>query len=243
MSYEPFSDGGLLIQSGIPVRIKDTGGQGRWLRVPLPEAGEEGEVLTVQPDLSADWEPPTGGGTGVTYNFTYGLPQPEWHLPFFPPGAVTEWLGIGIPATFGSTSTFGANVGGVTVSTDWVNFATGTGTAVLAALPVFIDYNVDPSTRPGFTYSYFNDNPGMDIRLTLSSATTVSNGRIIRTAGDTSAANAYDTVFGGGSSTVFTDYVLNNVNLTASNNNTPNVTVTLAASRTWTLAYLRYSLV
>jgi len=66
MSYEPFSDGGLLMQSGIPVRIKDTGGQGNWLRVPQPVAGEEGEVLTVQPDLSAAWEPATGGG-GATF--------------------------------------------------------------------------------------------------------------------------------------------------------------------------------
>lgn len=243
MSYEPFSDGGLLMQSGIPVRIKDSGGQGRWLRVPQPVAGEEGEVLTVQPDLSAAWEPASGGGgPGVTYNFTYGLPQPEWHLPFMPAADVSSFLGIGIPSTFIATSTFGVNVGGVTVANDWVDFATGTGTAVLAALPVFQDYNVAPTPRTGYTYSFFNDNPGMDIRLTLSSSATVSNGRIIRTSGDTSAANAYDTVFSG-SNTVFTDYVLNNVNLTASNSNTPYVTVTLSASRTWTLAWRRYSIV
>jgi len=72
MSYEPFSDGGLLLQSGVPVRIKDSGGQGNWTRVPQPLGGEEGEVLTVQPDLSVAWEPATGGGgTGLlTANVT-----------------------------------------------------------------------------------------------------------------------------------------------------------------------------
>lgn len=59
---EPFGDyGTVLMQSGIPVRVKDSGGQGSWLRVPQPLAGEEGEVLTVQPDLSAAWEPASTG--------------------------------------------------------------------------------------------------------------------------------------------------------------------------------------
>jgi len=59
---EPFSEYGAIIeQSGIPVRVKDSGGQGSWLRVPQPVAGEEGEVLTVQPDLSIGWDPSTGG--------------------------------------------------------------------------------------------------------------------------------------------------------------------------------------
>jgi len=65
MSYEPFSDPGLIMQSGIPVLVRDTGGQGNWARVPQPLAGEVGEVLTVQPDLSAAWEP-SGGGSGTT---------------------------------------------------------------------------------------------------------------------------------------------------------------------------------
>lgn len=65
MSYEPFSEPGIIIQSGIPVIIKDTGGQGNWARVPQPLAGEVGEVLTVQPDLSVAWEP-SGGGSGTT---------------------------------------------------------------------------------------------------------------------------------------------------------------------------------
>lgn len=61
---EPFGDyGAVVMQSGIPVRVKDSGGQGSWLRVPQPLAGEEGEVLTVQPDLSAAWEPAAGGGS------------------------------------------------------------------------------------------------------------------------------------------------------------------------------------
>ena len=65
MSYEPFSDHGIIMQSGIPVVIKDTGGQGNWARVPQPLAGEVGEVLTVQPDLSVAWDP-SGGGSGTT---------------------------------------------------------------------------------------------------------------------------------------------------------------------------------
>lgn len=66
MSYEPFSDGGkLLIQSGIPVVVKDSGGQGNWVRVPAPLGGEEGEVLTVQPDLSVAWEPTQSSGTTI----------------------------------------------------------------------------------------------------------------------------------------------------------------------------------
>jgi len=56
---EPFSEfGGLMMQSGIPVRIKDSGGQGTFVRVPQPTAGEEGTVLTVQPSLSVDWSLP-----------------------------------------------------------------------------------------------------------------------------------------------------------------------------------------
>jgi len=60
---EPFGTHGILImQSGIPVRVRDGGGQGTWVRVPAPQAGEEDEVLTVQPDLSVAWSPSSGGG-------------------------------------------------------------------------------------------------------------------------------------------------------------------------------------
>lgn len=56
---EPFSEyGAVIMQSGIPVRIKDSGGQGTFVRVPQPTAGQEGDILTVQPDLSADWSLP-----------------------------------------------------------------------------------------------------------------------------------------------------------------------------------------
>jgi len=56
---EPFSEyGAVILQSGIPVRLKDGGGQGDWVRVPQPTAGEEGTVLTVQPSLSVDWTLP-----------------------------------------------------------------------------------------------------------------------------------------------------------------------------------------
>ena len=56
---EPFSEyGAVIMQSGIPVRIKDSGGQGTFVRVPQPTAGEEGTVLTVQPSLSVDWTLP-----------------------------------------------------------------------------------------------------------------------------------------------------------------------------------------
>jgi len=53
---EPFSEfGGLMMQSGIPVRIKDSGGQGTFVRVPQPNAADEGEVLTAQADGSVAW--------------------------------------------------------------------------------------------------------------------------------------------------------------------------------------------
>jgi len=56
---EPFSEyGAVILQSGIPVRLKDGGGQGDWVRVPQPTAGEEGTVLTVQPSLSVGWTLP-----------------------------------------------------------------------------------------------------------------------------------------------------------------------------------------
>jgi len=76
MSYEPFSDGGLLIQSGIPVRIMTSGGQGTWVRVPQPAAEDEGDVLTVQPDLSVAWEPPNNS----SYTGAYGLSGDYWLL-------------------------------------------------------------------------------------------------------------------------------------------------------------------
>jgi len=69
MSDEPFTTfGQLILESGIPVRVNDTGGQGNWVRVPAPLPGDEDSVLTVQPDLSVDWEPT--GGSYLTYTTT-----------------------------------------------------------------------------------------------------------------------------------------------------------------------------
>jgi len=69
MSDEPFTSfGTLIMQSGIPVRVKDSGGQGNWIRVPAPLAGDEDDVLTVQPDLTVAWEPPVSSPGNVLSN-------------------------------------------------------------------------------------------------------------------------------------------------------------------------------
>jgi len=65
MTDEPYSEYGQIIyESGVPLRVNDSGGQGTWARVPQPVAGEEGDVLTVQSDLSVAFAPPAGGGGG-----------------------------------------------------------------------------------------------------------------------------------------------------------------------------------
>lgn len=209
--------------------------------VPPGDGSCEGYVLTCSGGTPT-WLPVP---SGITYNFTYGLPRPFWHVPFFPSIDICQYVGVGIPDTFATNPNVGSNVGGITtVDTDYVDFATGTGTSISAALPVFVNYNVAPTPRTGYTHSYFvGSTPNtLEVRLTLSSSATASGRRVLRTAGDTSDANAY-TLFSDGTGTVLTVFIPSNINMTASNTDTPVFSANLSASRTWTLAWQRLSMI
>lgn len=66
MSDEPYSEyGQVVFESGIPMRIDDSGGQGNWARVPAPTGGQVGDVLTVESDLSVGWEAPASAGQNL----------------------------------------------------------------------------------------------------------------------------------------------------------------------------------
>lgn len=56
MTDEPFTGDDMFIEmSGVPVRIEQGGHNAGNISVPAPTAGDIGEVLTVQPDLTLAW--------------------------------------------------------------------------------------------------------------------------------------------------------------------------------------------
>jgi len=125
MTDEPYTQYGQIIyESGVPLRVNDSGGQGDWVRVPNPTAGDIADVLTVQPDLSVAWDPPASSGGGLQVasvavsNAELKAATSKTMVTAQGAGTVIIPIRVGIVMHYGGTNAFTNNAG--------INFRWGT---------------------------------------------------------------------------------------------------------------------
>jgi len=253
MSDEPFTDDQNLVwQSGVPVRLYSGGKLGAG-STPLPptEEGDEGDVLTIV-DGDPEWAPP-GGGSGGAPSTVWEAQSPYWLIPN---GKCFTSLQLPFPYELQTqlAGTVCGQLGMPTLSTDnyaYVDFASGTGTAVLGVLPSTTDGQTWITPRDGFdqTCNFVRIGTTGDvdceglyawrIRLTLGASRTFTL-RVIHGSSPATRANSYAVDAQQNASSTTWD-IPSAINTTLSNTDFPTVVATLSSSTTWTLAIETFS--
>jgi len=240
---EPYTeDQNMVMMSGIEVSLY-SGGKlaGAASDVPPVDTGNEGDVLTIVSGEPA-WAPPSGGGGGSGVTTVVGWPTPYYLYAYA--GAAVGILPLHVPIGPG---TLGGGAAPGTVATpdlDEFVFASGTGTSIVAALPVTIDGQRLATPRGGYSSSFILETVptgGFNIKLDWTTNTTVS-GRILLGSSPNTDANSYTPFNYNLAGSELNKFLSFSVNTTSSNSAQPTIVATFGASRAWTLSVQRYSL-
>jgi len=250
MSDEPFTeDQNWVMESGIPIRMYSGGKlQGASTSVPPFTDADDGDVLTIV-DGEPQWEPPAGGDAITT---VWKMQSPYWlvrygasfaiqNLPF----AFSAQDAFIVPSPTHAPGLLGLPVDNLT--SDDFTLASGSGTAISAALPLTTDGQTLATPRAGYDVSCLTASSGTvswptaySVTVTLG-ATRSYTARVINGSSPATDANTYWIMPFSGAVLSRTEAIPTGINTTSSNPSTPHFVATLSSSTTWTVTIARMS--